>query len=222
MGILVTSKEAGRDKPAPDILLALEKLRRIPKKWSWSETIGSVIFFPPPSWFPRDLARHRRQGLGAKSRKITYCLDWEAVGREIELLMPKTAVPPANQKRCGIASVPRFTFPSQSADKQPEDRVFWRSMQIIIPMSGRGSRFAKAGYDKIKPLIEVDGHPMIEHVIGLFPGSSDFLFICAEDHLRQTNLRSVLNRIAPKGRIKGIEPHKKGTRMAGLAGLLRF
>ena len=70
-------------------------------------------------------------------------------------------------------------------------------MQIIIPMAGRGSRFARAGYKNIKPLIEVDGRPIIEHIVGLFPGETDFLFICASDHLKETNLRAVLNRIAP-------------------------
>lgn len=38
-------------------------------------------------------------------------------------------------------------------------------MQILIPMSGMGRRFAELGYDKPKPLIEFFGKPMIEHVL---------------------------------------------------------
>jgi len=38
-------------------------------------------------------------------------------------------------------------------------------MQILIPMSGAGRRFAEAGYDKPKPLIEFFGHTMIENVL---------------------------------------------------------
>jgi dTDP-glucose pyrophosphorylase len=38
-------------------------------------------------------------------------------------------------------------------------------MQILIPMSGRGSRFTIEGYEKPKPLIEFFGKPMIEHVL---------------------------------------------------------
>lgn len=83
-------------------------------------------------------------------------------------------------------------------------------MQILIPMAGRGSRFARAGYKNIKPLIEVDGKPIIEHIVGLFPGETDFLFICAEDHLKTTPLRQVLNRIAPTGKIVEIPAHKLG------------
>ncbi len=83
-------------------------------------------------------------------------------------------------------------------------------MQIIIPMAGRGSRFLRAGYQQIKPLIVVEGRPIIEHIVGLFPEESDFLFICAEDHLQKTNLKEVLKRIAPVGTIISIPPHKLG------------
>ncbi len=83
-------------------------------------------------------------------------------------------------------------------------------MQIVIPMSGRGARFKRAGYDVIKPLIEVDGDPMIEHVVRMFPGESDFVFICATDHLASTPLRSVLENLVPGAKIVAIEPHKLG------------
>jgi dTDP-glucose pyrophosphorylase len=38
-------------------------------------------------------------------------------------------------------------------------------VNLVIPAAGQGSRFAKAGYEKPKPFIEVLGRPMIEHVI---------------------------------------------------------
>ncbi|GAB6109650.1 NTP transferase domain-containing protein [Fusibacter bizertensis] len=83
-------------------------------------------------------------------------------------------------------------------------------MKIVIPMSGRGQRFVNKGYKVPKPLIEVDGKPIIEHVVDMFPGEDDFIFICAKDHLESTEMKSILNRIAPKGRIIAIEPHKLG------------
>jgi len=83
-------------------------------------------------------------------------------------------------------------------------------MQIIIPMAGSGSRFLRAGYKTIKPLIEVDGLPIIEHVVRMFPGEQDFLFICARPHLEETPLRAVLERLAPGAPIVAIEPHKRG------------
>ncbi|NOU87917.1 NTP transferase domain-containing protein [Paenibacillus sp. LMG 31460] len=77
-------------------------------------------------------------------------------------------------------------------------------------MSGFGNRFLKAGYTIPKSLIEIDGIPMIEHVVNMFPGESKFTFICNEDHLKNTDMEQILTRIAPMGNIVKIPPHKKG------------
>jgi len=73
-----------------------------------------------------------------------------------------------------------------------------------------GNRFVQAGYKTPKPLIEMDGIPIIEHVVRMFPSEEDFIFICNSEHLKETNMRAILERIAPKGTIVEIPPHKKG------------
>ncbi|MCL6274283.1 NTP transferase domain-containing protein [Muricauda sp. 2012CJ35-5] len=83
-------------------------------------------------------------------------------------------------------------------------------MKIIIPMSGMGNRFVKAGYSTPKPLIEIDGKPIIEHVVGMFPGEHNFIFICNSQHLRETNMRDILKGISPDSIVTEIPPHKKG------------
>lgn len=85
-------------------------------------------------------------------------------------------------------------------------------LQIVIPMSGFGERFRRAGYSVPKPLIEIDGKPIIAHVVDMFPGEADFLFICNNDHLENDNYRmgEILRRYCPSGRIVGIPPHKLG------------
>ncbi len=85
-------------------------------------------------------------------------------------------------------------------------------MQIIIPMSGFGERFRRAGYKVPKPLIEIEGKPIIAHVIDMFPGEHDFLFICNNDHLVNTDYRleEILKQYCPTGRVVGIPPHKLG------------
>ena len=55
--------------------------------------------------------------------------------------------------------------------------------QIVVPMSGFGERFRKAGYSVPKPLIEVEGKPIIAHVTDMFPGEKNVLFVCNKDHL---------------------------------------
>lgn len=83
-------------------------------------------------------------------------------------------------------------------------------MHIIVPMSGIGNRFVEAGYKEPKPLIIIDGKPIIEHVCDLFPGETKFTFICNSKHLAETNMRAVLRAIKPNANIVEIPNHKKG------------
>ncbi|GGE24481.1 glycosyl transferase family 2 [Aureimonas endophytica] len=82
--------------------------------------------------------------------------------------------------------------------------------QLVIPMSGLGSRFARVGFEDPKPLIKVDGHPMIEWVLRMFPGEEEPLFICRNEHLAETAMREVLTTLKPRGRIVGIDGAKLG------------
>jgi dTDP-glucose pyrophosphorylase len=72
-------------------------------------------------------------------------------------------------------------------------------MNIVIPMAGHGSRFSKAGYKLPKPLIDVNGKPMIGVVVNNIRPSCEhrFIFICRREHLDKYNLTNYLNQIAP-------------------------
>jgi len=67
-------------------------------------------------------------------------------------------------------------------------------LNIVIPMAGRGSRFANAGFIMPKPLIDIYGHPMIEYVVkNLKPKFEHrFIFICQEDHMKKYALEDAL------------------------------
>ncbi len=77
-------------------------------------------------------------------------------------------------------------------------------------MSGIGKRFLEAGYKRPKSLINVEGKPVIAHVINMFPGEKNFVFICNKEHLKNTNMVDILNEYCPNGKIVPIDPHKKG------------
>ena len=83
-------------------------------------------------------------------------------------------------------------------------------MQILIPMTGNGSRFVNKGYSRLKPFIEVHGRPIIEWVVKMFKGDEHLInFICRESHLNEFDyLESELIRIAPEGRIISIKIHQ--------------
>ena len=85
-------------------------------------------------------------------------------------------------------------------------------MQVVIPMSGFGERFRQWGYQVPKPLIEIEGKPVIAHVVDMFPGETDFTFICSQEHLDHPGygMEAILRGLCPTGRIVGIAPHKLG------------
>lgn len=83
-------------------------------------------------------------------------------------------------------------------------------MKIIIPMAGTGDRFVRAGYTDPKPLIEVNGERIIEYICQMFDKDDEIIFICNETHLRETQMRSILEKIVPGCKIFSIPNHKKG------------
>ncbi|MGJ0344501.1 glycosyltransferase family 2 protein [Aliarcobacter cryaerophilus] len=59
-------------------------------------------------------------------------------------------------------------------------------MNIVIPMAGQGSRFAKAGYEKPKPFIDVDGKPMIVRVLeNLAYPDARYILIARREHMEK-------------------------------------
>ena len=72
-------------------------------------------------------------------------------------------------------------------------------LNIVIPMAGRGSRFAKEGYALPKPLIDVHGRPMIEYVTkNITPKQAHrFIYLCLQEHLDKYDLENMLKKISP-------------------------
>lgn len=72
-----------------------------------------------------------------------------------------------------------------------------KKLNIIVPMAGAGSRFAEAGYTFPKPLIDVNGKPMIQLVIdNLRPRCEHrFIFICQQDHYDKYSLSQIFSNL---------------------------
>lgn len=83
-------------------------------------------------------------------------------------------------------------------------------MKILIPMAGKGKRFVRAGYLLPKPFIEVDGHPVIEHILRNFSPDDEFVFGMNEEHYREPAFRKTLQRLAPKAMIIPIPYQPEG------------
>lgn len=75
------------------------------------------------------------------------------------------------------------------------------NINVVIPMAGRGSRFAEKGYSFPKPLIEVNGKPMIQLVVENLNINGNYIFIVQKEHYEKYCLNYLLNLIAPNCRI---------------------
>lgn len=75
-----------------------------------------------------------------------------------------------------------------------------KTLNIVVPMAGQGSRFQTAGYKDPKPLIPVMNQPMIKLVIeNLRPKNIPyrFIFICRQEMIQQYRLDKLLSDWAP-------------------------
>jgi dTDP-glucose pyrophosphorylase len=88
----------------------------------------------------------------------------------------------------------------------------WRSekMNVLIPMAGAGSRFAQAGYTFPKPLIEVNGKPMIQVVVENLNIEANYTFIVQKEHYENYSLQYLLNLIAPNCNIVQVDGLTEG------------
>lgn len=93
------------------------------------------------------------------------------------------------------------------------------TVEILIPMAGKGQRFIDAGFPRPKPFISVLGRPMIEWVVeNLRPVGVPhvFTFLVNEDHLRHEPHRKLLERIAPGSRIVPVPSTTEGAACTAL------
>ncbi|MAF25668.1 hypothetical protein CL634_08880 [bacterium] len=85
-----------------------------------------------------------------------------------------------------------------------------KNMNVLIPMAGAGSRFAEAGYTFPKPLIEIDGKPMIQLVVENLNIQANYIFIVQKEHYDKYNLKHVLDLIVPGCKIVCVDSLTEG------------
>lgn len=103
--------------------------------------------------------------------------------------------PVKNDKDWSYESLKEFIQKMKQTTNQ--ERYKAKDMNIVIPMAGKGSRFADVGYTFPKPLIEVNGKPMIQVVVENLNIDANYIFIVRDEHYEKYNLQYLLNLIAP-------------------------
>ena len=69
-----------------------------------------------------------------------------------------------------------------STDENNSDTI------LILPMAGMGSRFLNDGYNIPKPLLNIEGIPMIIKAVDCLPFTNEKIFICQKEHLQKYNI----------------------------------
>lgn len=94
----------------------------------------------------------------------------------------------------------------------------WKNekLNVLIPMAGAGSRFAEAGYTFPKPLIDVNGKPMIQTVVENLGFDANYIFVVQKEHREQYNLDTMLNLIAPDCKIVEVDGITEGAACTAL------
>lgn len=74
-------------------------------------------------------------------------------------------------------------------------------MNIILPMAGRGARFADQGYHTPKPLINVNGKPMFAWALETIKNIeyNKLIVISLEEHKKLFNAEELIKKYCPKG-----------------------
>jgi HAD superfamily hydrolase (TIGR01509 family) len=111
-----------------------------------------------------------------------------------------------NKKINEIKQEYRMSSPQWTNDK----------LNVIIPMAGAGSRFEQAGYTFPKPLIDVEGKPMIQVVVENLNMVANFIFIVQKSHRIKYNLDTLLNIIAPNCKIIEVDGLTEGAACTSL------
>lgn len=101
--------------------------------------------------------------------------------------------------------------PAKSVWKDP-------NMNVLVPMAGNGSRFAQAGYTFPKPLIEVQGSPMIKVVVDNLAIDAHYIFLVQKEHYYKYNLQTLLTLIAPGCDIVQVDGMTEGAACTVLLG----
>ena len=92
-------------------------------------------------------------------------------------------------------------------------------VNILVPMAGRGSRFATQGYVQPKPLIDVAGKPMISWVVDNVDSTvidARFIFLVLKEHDLKHNLTPTLKSLKPNVDVVHVDAVTEGAACTAL------
>jgi HAD superfamily hydrolase (TIGR01509 family) len=135
------------------------------------------------------------------------------IGRRAAKLSGSHLLPVENPSCVTLTKINKFINTINYSQLYIDMSTPYRSehLNIIIPMSGKGSRFTLTGrYSFPKPLIEINGKPMIEVVVRNLNLIGQYIYIVQQEHYEQYNLKYLLNLISPNCKIVVLDKVTEG------------
>lgn len=139
----------------------------------------------------------------------TLIVEDSYVGRKAAVRSGAHVLPVNSPKDLTLQRVENFIMKIDN-ENSPKNKWKDEKLNILIPMAGAGSRFEKAGFTFPKPLIDVDGKPMIQVVVDNINIEANYIFIVQQSHLEKYNLKQTLNLIAPGCEVVAIDGVTEG------------
>lgn len=97
-----------------------------------------------------------------------------------------------------------------------------KKMHLIMPMGGKGSRFADKGFDFPKPLIEIEGKPFFywsTMSIAKFIDVVDITFVVLKEHVEKYGIVTEIHKFFPEAHIHIISEVLNGAVLTCMEGL---
>ena len=158
---------------------------------------------PHPEMYLRCMIR------GSAAPKETLIIEDSHVGRKAALDSGANLFPVKNTSDVILEDIRAYI---NKINANQETKPKWRGnkMNVLIPMAGAGSRFQQAGYTFPKPLIEIDGKPMIQLVVENLNIDANHIFVVQKTHYDQYNFKHLLNLISPGCKIVQVDKMTEG------------
>jgi len=80
-----------------------------------------------------------------------------------------------------------------------------KNTTLILPMAGAGSRFFTFGYDTPKPLLDLEGLPMVVKAVDCLPQTNNKIFICQNEHMQKYKILETILEHYPNSTFIGID-----------------
>lgn len=91
------------------------------------------------------------------------------------------------------------------------------TMRIVIPMAGEGKSYQRAGFAFPKPLVDINGKPMIQWAVENINTEGHYIFIVQREQYEKYNLKYLFNLIAPGFEVVLLDEPTQGAAQSVLA-----